>query len=198
MTSLPPHASALQSKELLNQALSTLFEPSEPLTTILVPQLFPILQSASSPPTSYSELIDIASKQLHTLPPLSRALFIDSHPRIGEVKALSALSAKEQASVATPPNVLARLEHLNAMYETRFTGLKYVVFVDGRSRAEIVPLIEEKLGIGPSKDGQEREPPVESVVPLDVGDEEWELELERAIGDVALIAKARLKALGAE
>ena len=94
--------------------------------------------------------------------------------------------------------VLKRLEHLNGLYEAQFTGLRYVVFVNGRSRAEIVPLIEETLGIGPAEEGKEDEPPVGSIVPLDVEDEAWQHELDRAVKDVALIAKARLKGMGLE
>ena len=45
-----------------------------------------------------------------------KAAFVAGHPRIGEVHNLSRLSAGEQAAAATPPEVLARLAHLNACY----------------------------------------------------------------------------------
>ncbi|KAG8893793.1 hypothetical protein FRC01_013347 [Tulasnella sp. 417] len=196
MTSLPSLESALQSKDSLDRLLSTLFEHSPILSDTLVPQLLERIAAADPKPQSHVEIIDLAADQLRAWPPLSQAAFIDSHPRIGEVTGLSALSAKEQATKATPPTVLARLAHLNALYEQRYTGLKYVVFVNGRSRAEIVPLIEETLGIGPAEEGHEAEPALESVVPLEVEDAEWQKELKRAIEDVVHIAKARLKALG--
>lgn len=98
--------------------------------------------------------------------------------------------------MATDPSILARLKHLNLLYETRFTGLRFVVFVDGRTRAEIVPVMEAKLAIGPSEPGHEFEPSVDSVIPLDAGDKDWETEVDRAVHDVGLIAKARLRGLG--
>lgn len=191
MTSLPPLADALHSKELLNEALSILFEPSD----VLRDNVVPLLVNPTPPPKTYTELIDLTEGQLKTLPPLLQATFIAGHPRIGEVKGLSALSAKEQASVATPPAVLKRLAHLNTLYEKKFEGLVYVVFVNGRSRAEIIPLIEEKLNIGPAEEGKEDQPPVDAVVPFTVADEAWLQELDRAVADVALIAKARLRSL---
>ena len=64
--------------------------------------------------------------------------FIAGHPRIGEVNGLSQLSAQEQAAKATPPEVLARLAHLNTCYENHYPGLIYITFVNGRSRAQIM------------------------------------------------------------
>lgn len=195
---LPSLSSVLDNKDDLNTLLSVLFESSPILTDTLVPQLSEEIGSVTPRPTTYDAVIDLAMKKLHTWPPLSQALFIESHPRIGEVSNLSALSEKEQATQATPPEVLKRLEHLNSMYERRYTGLRFVVFVNGRSRADIVPIIESKLGLGPAAPGKESEPSVDTVIPLDVEDAEWEHELKRAVHDVGLIAKARLKALGAQ
>ncbi|KAG8862165.1 hypothetical protein FRB96_002195 [Tulasnella sp. 330] len=198
MTTLPPLASALQVKDDLNTALSILFEPSSILTSTLVPQLYTKLALITPPPTTYSVIVDLVTKQLQEWQPLPKAAFIESHPRIGEVKGLSALSDKEQATTATPPATLARLAHLNEMYERRYTGLRFVVFVNGRSRAEIVPVMEAKLGIGPAAEGREDEPSTDTVLPLDAGDEEWGHELNRAVHDVCRIAKARLQALGVQ
>ncbi|KAG8980076.1 hypothetical protein FRB94_010863 [Tulasnella sp. JGI-2019a] len=195
MSTLPPLSSVLQDKDDLNTALSILFEPSPILTDTLVPQLYTQLQSATPRPSTYADVIDLAMKQIHEWQPLPKAAFIEGHPRIGEVKGLSALSNKEQAS-PTAPTTLARLAHLNEMYERRYTGLRFVIFVNGRTRAEIVPIMESKLGIGPAEEGQELEPSTDTVLPLDASDEAWEHELERAVHDVGLIAKARLNALG--
>jgi 2-oxo-4-hydroxy-4-carboxy-5-ureidoimidazoline decarboxylase len=41
--------------------------------------------------------------------------------------------------------VLAELAQLNRAYENRF-GFRFVVFVNRRSRAEIVPVLRERLG----------------------------------------------------
>ena len=67
---------------------------------------------------------------------------LDAHPPIGG-QATSARSAREQGTDADP-EVLARLAELNAAYEQRF-GFRFVVFVNGRPRREIVPLLEARL-----------------------------------------------------
>lgn len=58
-----------------------------------------------------------------------------AHPRIGE-------RAPEQHG--DDPEVLAELAELNREYENRF-GFRFVVFVDGRSRAELLPVLRERL-----------------------------------------------------
>ncbi|KAG8903038.1 hypothetical protein FRB99_003808 [Tulasnella sp. 403] len=196
MSTLPTLQTALASPQALDDALSTLFEPSEVLTTMLVPQL--LATASQSAPTTYTALIDLAEYHVNQWDTTARAQFIASHPRIGEVSGLSSLSAAEQATKTTPAAVLARLGHLNALYERRFPGLRYVVFVNGRSRAEIVPLVETTVGVGAAVPGGEREPALESIVPLAPEDEVWERELERALRDVFLIAKARLRVVGLE
>ncbi len=195
MEPLPSLSSVVESKEKLESLLSTLFEPSHTLSQALVPHVYDIISRESATPDTYAALITICGDELKKLDPIQQAEFIESHPRIGEVNGLSALSAQEQATKATPPEVLARLQHLNEMYERRYTGLRYVVFVDGRSREEIMRLMEQVLLIGPVEPGKEHEPPVQGVMPLDVDDAEWQNELHRAVTDVVLIAKARLKSL---
>ncbi len=74
----------------------------------------------SSPATIASKAVAL----IHAWPTAEKALFIHGHPRIGEQSNLSALSAAEQAKHATPPEVLERLQVLNAEYERRFTGLR--------------------------------------------------------------------------
>jgi 2-oxo-4-hydroxy-4-carboxy--5-ureidoimidazoline (OHCU) decarboxylase len=64
------------------------------------------------------------------------------HPRIGAPN-LRGRSAAEQGPGAEPA-VLAELAELNAAYEERF-GFRFVVFVNRRSRAEIVPVLRERL-----------------------------------------------------
>ncbi len=67
---------------------------------------------------------------------------LDAHPAIG-AKATSARSAREQGS-DDDPAVLAELAELNRTYEERF-GFRFVVFVNGRARREIVPILRERL-----------------------------------------------------
>jgi 2-oxo-4-hydroxy-4-carboxy--5-ureidoimidazoline (OHCU) decarboxylase len=68
---------------------------------------------------------------------------LDAHPAIGSRKGLSARSAAEQGS-DNDPAVLAELAQLNEAYEKRF-GFRFVVFVNGRPRREILPVLRERL-----------------------------------------------------
>ena len=67
---------------------------------------------------------------------------LDGHPAIG-AKATSARSRHEQGT-DDDPAVLAELAALNAEYEERF-GFRFVVFVNGRPRREIVPVLRERM-----------------------------------------------------
>ncbi len=66
-----------------------------------------------------------------------------AHPAIGQREGLSARSAAEQGG-DDDPNVLAELAELNRRYEERF-GFRFVVFVNRRPKAEIVPVLRERL-----------------------------------------------------
>ena len=69
-------------------------------------------------------------------PPDEQAEALAAHPRIGE-------PSEEQRGAE--PAVLAELERLNAEYEEVF-GFRYVTFVAGRTRAELLPEFRERLG----------------------------------------------------
>jgi len=58
-----------------------------------------------------------------------------AHPRIGE---------RSPEQHGDDPAVLAELAELNREYEERF-GFRFVVFVNRRSRAEILPELRERL-----------------------------------------------------
>ena len=68
---------------------------------------------------------------------------LDAHPAIGARK-LSSRSATEQGADADPA-VLAELSHLNEVYEEKF-GFRFVVFVDGRPKGEILEVLRERIG----------------------------------------------------
>jgi 2-oxo-4-hydroxy-4-carboxy--5-ureidoimidazoline (OHCU) decarboxylase len=68
---------------------------------------------------------------------------LDAHPPIGARTGLSARSRAEQGT-DDDPAVLAELAELNRLYEERF-GFRFVVFVNGRPRREIVPILRERL-----------------------------------------------------
>ena len=67
---------------------------------------------------------------------------LDAHPAIGG-KTTSERSRREQGS-DDDPAILAELAELNAAYEARF-GFRFVVFVNGRPRREIVPVLRERM-----------------------------------------------------
>ena len=182
--------------------MSTLFEHSPVLDEHLVPKL------ASSPFTSYTDLIDRSATIIRSWPPTLQSSFISGHPRIGEQNPnqLSALSASEQARYHTPPWVIERLGWLNGVYERRYEGLRYVTFVNGRTRREVMEEMESVLGVEKAR-GPEWKDGVEGLstsgaeelgvgLKVRVGGEEWLEELERAVGEVILIAKDRVRKLG--
>ncbi|KAF9499391.1 hypothetical protein BDN71DRAFT_1442031 [Pleurotus eryngii] len=179
--------------------LSLLLEPSSVLLDHVVPEI-PKLLPNRAPFASYADLLDVTFQVISALDVKEKAEFIAGHPRIGETKNLSNLSAREQGATqttnSTPPEVLARLGHLNACYEKKYPGLRYITFVNGRSRAAIVEEMEDKLGFEHSL--SPTYPSIESLDPVDVEAEDWMTELEGAIVDVGKIAKSRLVGLGVE
>jgi 2-oxo-4-hydroxy-4-carboxy--5-ureidoimidazoline (OHCU) decarboxylase len=69
---------------------------------------------------------------------------LDAHPRIGaDPASLSPVSRREQGGGADQP-ALQALAAMNDEYERKF-GFRFVVFVAGRSKAEIVPVMRERL-----------------------------------------------------
>jgi len=85
-----------------------------------------------------------AREVLAGLPEEQRVEALAHHPRIGERK-LAGRSAAEQGEPAQEdPEVMAELADLNAAYEERF-GFRFVVFVNRRPRAEIVPVLRDRL-----------------------------------------------------
>jgi 2-oxo-4-hydroxy-4-carboxy--5-ureidoimidazoline (OHCU) decarboxylase len=73
-----------------------------------------------------------------TLPDEEKKEVLDAHPAIG-ARTLSARSAAEQGTDEAP-----ELDELNRLYEERF-GFRFVVFVNGRRKSEIVPILEARL-----------------------------------------------------
>ena len=77
----------------------------------------------------------------------------DGHPKIGDVNSLKAkyastghLAAAEQSSVASASDdVIDRLAAGNSAYEARF-GFIFIVCATGKSAAEMLALLEARLG----------------------------------------------------
>ena len=92
--------------------------------------------------TAFVERLAALDDPLGRAPEVARELTDDerfealaAHPRIGE-------PSPEQRG--EDPEVLAELAALNRTYEEKF-GFRFVVFVNGRSRAELVPVLRERL-----------------------------------------------------
>jgi 2-oxo-4-hydroxy-4-carboxy--5-ureidoimidazoline (OHCU) decarboxylase len=83
-----------------------------------------------------------ARELAHGLSEEEKKEVLDAHPAIG-ARVGSERSRREQGS-DEDPDVLAELARLNAAYEARF-GFRFVVFVNGRSRREIAPILRERL-----------------------------------------------------
>ncbi len=71
---------------------------------------------------------------------------LNAHPAIG-ARRLSARSAAEQGSDADP-TILSELAYLNRVYEEKF-GFRFVVFVHGRSKREILEVLRERIARTP-------------------------------------------------
>jgi 2-oxo-4-hydroxy-4-carboxy--5-ureidoimidazoline (OHCU) decarboxylase len=97
-------------------------------------------------------LIGAAYQVGRELPDAEAVELVNAHPRIGSTPAgMSSMSRSEQgydekaeAGRGEEPWVDEELRGLNEVYEARF-GFRYVVFVAGRPRSEIIPLIEIAL-----------------------------------------------------
>jgi len=74
---------------------------------------------------------------------------LDAHPAIGRT-GLSARSAAEQGDDVDPA-VLDELRHLNVEYEDKF-GFRFVVFVNGRPKAEILEVLRERIARTPEEE----------------------------------------------
>ena len=86
--------------------------------------------------------LDHAREVVATLTDEEKKEVLDAHPAIG-AKATSERSRREQGT-DDDPAVLTELAALNAEYEQRF-GFRFVVFVNGRPRREIVPVLRERM-----------------------------------------------------
>src|ERR1700687_1689008 len=73
-----------------------------------------------------------------------RIAVLDAHPRIGaDAASLSLHSRREQGASVEGPT-LSQLAELNDAYEKKF-GFRFVVFVAGRSKEQVVPVLRARL-----------------------------------------------------
>ncbi|KAJ2585921.1 hypothetical protein H4R99_008596 [Coemansia sp. RSA 1722] len=122
------------------KVVSLLFEP----TALLTKRMYD-----SRPFESYDHLLDRADVLIKELSPLEQLEVVNAHPRIGEkAKNLSALSRMEQGTKsANEDAVLAKWAELNKKYEDTY-GFRFVVFVNGRSKDSLFPIVEERIAHG--------------------------------------------------
>jgi len=148
-------------RKIFQQSINLLFETAPPLFEPLWER---------RPYDTYEQLIDTAESVIRNLGSDDRIAVINAHPRIGLNPAqLSSLSKKEQGSQNTE-EIFEELRKLNSEYEGKF-GFKFVVFVNGRQKSEIIPVLRERL-----KSARE-------------------VELELGLSEMMAIAKDRLKKL---
>jgi 2-oxo-4-hydroxy-4-carboxy--5-ureidoimidazoline (OHCU) decarboxylase len=84
-----------------------------------------------------------ARKVLADAPEDDQIEALGTHPRIGQRVNISEQAALEQGSDEDPV-LLAALAKLNKTYEQKY-GFRFVVFVDGRPRAEILSVLRQRL-----------------------------------------------------
>lgn len=77
---------------------------------------------------------------------------VNAHPRLGETKKqLSTHSMLEQKNLQSSqdsPEIQKKLLELNHEYEKVYPGLRFVVFVNGRTRLEIIRIMESRITSG--------------------------------------------------
>jgi 2-oxo-4-hydroxy-4-carboxy--5-ureidoimidazoline (OHCU) decarboxylase len=83
-----------------------------------------------------------AEKVLGELTEQEQRQALNTHPAIG-ARTLSKRSATEQGSGGHPA-VLTELTYLNQVYEEK-CGFRFVVFVDGRPKSEILEILQHRL-----------------------------------------------------
>jgi OHCU decarboxylase len=123
--------------------------------------------AAARPFDTIDDLFDSARGIALSMPEPEQIELINAHPRLGAAPAsVSAASFREQGYDHDTETAAADLARLNDEYERRF-GFRFCVWVNRRSRAELVPVIEAAL------------------------DAPRSAEIERALGDVVEIARDR-------
>jgi len=83
-----------------------------------------------------------ADAMIEELPYEDKVEALAAHPRIGE---------RSPEQHGDDPQVLAELSELNRAYEEKF-GFRFIVFVNRRSRAELVPVLRERLDHTPEEE----------------------------------------------
>ena len=115
------------SRKLTVDELAELFEGRTRLVELLAERADPL----GSADAAIAELTDQEKREA-----------LNAHPAIG-ARTLSERSAAEQGGGGDPA-VLTELAYLNQVYEEKF-GFRFVVFVNGRPKSEILTVLQERL-----------------------------------------------------
>ncbi len=89
-------------------------------------------------------IIAKARAALEAMTEEQRIAVLDAHPRIGADSASLSLHSRREQGDAPDAGTVRELAELNDAYEKKF-GFRFVVFVAGRSKREIVPALRERL-----------------------------------------------------
>ncbi|KAG2735983.1 hypothetical protein G9P44_000073 [Scheffersomyces stipitis] len=150
------------SKEEKVEVLAHLFERCETLTELIFST---VLYDSNTTFASYTQLIEAirtalrkylseaeeTAEKTHTAIDAKIAKIIAAHPRLGgsskaSAEKLSQHSSSEQKSLQTSSAEEASLlVVLNDEYESVFPGLRYVVFVNGRSRPVVMENMRSRI-----------------------------------------------------
>jgi 2-oxo-4-hydroxy-4-carboxy--5-ureidoimidazoline (OHCU) decarboxylase len=89
-------------------------------------------------------IIAKARAALEAMTEEQRIAVLDAHPRIGADAASLSLHSRREQGDAADAATLRELTELNDAYEEKF-GFRFVVFVAGRPKEEIVPVLRARL-----------------------------------------------------
>jgi 2-oxo-4-hydroxy-4-carboxy--5-ureidoimidazoline (OHCU) decarboxylase len=121
-------------RQLTVGELAELFEGRTRLVELLAQREDPL----DSAETAFAELTEQEQREA-----------LNAHPAIGAGN-LSERSAAEQGSGGHPA-VVTELAYLNRVYEEKF-GFRFVVFVDGRPKSEILEVLQRRLERAPEEE----------------------------------------------
>jgi 2-oxo-4-hydroxy-4-carboxy--5-ureidoimidazoline (OHCU) decarboxylase len=132
------------SPEEQEELLNNLFEPH----SAIVSYLSSLFQSSYE---SYTHFIEAAYNKFRELDPQSPLVkeIISSHPRLGLPRGteLSEHSSKEQESLQGDDTVKEFIQ-LNSEYESKYPGLRFVLFVNGRDREQVKKFFKQRIARG--------------------------------------------------
>ena len=89
-------------------------------------------------------IIAKARRALAAMTETEQIAILDAHPRIGADPASLSLHSRREQGDATDAATLRELAALNDAYEKKF-GFRFVVFVAGRSKRDILPVLRSRL-----------------------------------------------------